>query len=360
MKKEIKKDFNNIVSYASTFFLSFKECPLNEIDMAIFSKLAYFNFKNHLSKNYHENVIKNFYNLSYFDDYLKRPAYRKEDFVLLQAICGNPRFNKIIIRNIERTTNILKEEQFSATTFLLENDDIIISYRGTDSTINGWKEDFNMAFMTPIPAQIDAKNYLNKIGRFAKGKIYLTGHSKGGNLAFYSYLNTLKIVQEKIVRVYSFDGPGLDLNYFKDINELTKKAIFKKFIPDQSIIGMIFEKDHALKIVNSDGILLSQHNLYNWHINKTKFERAKNLNKQIHKFNNNVSQWLKSSANNEKELIINTLFQLVNAAGLETSEEIIHNKLKSAKQLFSEYEKLDDTKKTQFKKVVTELIKYLI
>ena len=40
---------------------------------------------------------------------------------------------------------------------------IFVSYRGTDNTIVGWKEDLNMSFKSHIASQISAKKYLEII-----------------------------------------------------------------------------------------------------------------------------------------------------------------------------------------------------
>ena len=57
-----------------------------------------------------------------------------------------------------------------------ENNVLFIAFRGTDATLLGWYEDFNMLLMDEVPAQNSASNYLkeiaNKIVQFYLLKIY--------------------------------------------------------------------------------------------------------------------------------------------------------------------------------------------
>ena len=53
-----------------------------------------------------------------------------------------------------------EQTQFSAVTILLPDTTAYVAFRGTDDTIVGWKEDFNMAFLSTIPAQRMAVQYL--------------------------------------------------------------------------------------------------------------------------------------------------------------------------------------------------------
>ena len=49
-----------------------------------------------------------------------------------------------------------------------KNEEVIISYRGTDDTLVGWKEDFNIVWQDQIPAQKDALVYIEDAAKFFK------------------------------------------------------------------------------------------------------------------------------------------------------------------------------------------------
>ena len=57
------------------------------------------------------------------------------------------------------------QTQFSAITVKLEEDHYCVAYRGTDNTLIGWKEDFNMGFVCPVPGQKLAVDYRKKAAR---------------------------------------------------------------------------------------------------------------------------------------------------------------------------------------------------
>jgi hypothetical protein len=69
--------------------------------------------------------------------------------------------------------------QFSAVSFLLPGGDVFVAFRGTDDTLVGWKENFNMSFMHPVPAQREAHKYLERVAAATSGRIFVGGHSKG-------------------------------------------------------------------------------------------------------------------------------------------------------------------------------------
>ena len=87
--------------------------------------------------------------------------------------------------------------QFSAIKISLDNDTNFISFRGTDDSLVGWKEDFEISFRT-TGAQKYALNYLTNILKTTKQVYSLAGHSKGGNLAEYAAVNLPDDLQKQI------------------------------------------------------------------------------------------------------------------------------------------------------------------
>ena len=97
----------------------------------------------------------------------------------------------------------------------MPDDTIYVAYRGTDTSIVGWKEDLYMSFSDLIPSQIDAVSYLEYISKKIKKPIRVGGHSKGGNLAVYAAAFCSKSIQDKIINVYNNDGPGFSEKVIK-------------------------------------------------------------------------------------------------------------------------------------------------
>ena len=102
-------------------------------------------------------------------------------------------------------------------TIIMPDNTIYISYRGTDTSLVGWKEDFNMSFMKDIPAQKEALDYLNKIGEKYRDKLIVGGHSKGGNVSIYASMKCKSKIKR---RMHQLVATG-DYPYNGD-NETTK------------------------------------------------------------------------------------------------------------------------------------------
>jgi len=131
-----------------------------------------------------------------------------------------------------------EEKQFSAVTYLLDDGTAYVAYRGTDATFVGWKEDFNMGFISPVPSQQEGVKYLNTVGYLAARELYVGGHSKGGNIAVYSAIKCHQHIRDSIIRVYNHDGPGfreeISMSWFLSIKDRIHKTI-----PQSSVIGML-------------------------------------------------------------------------------------------------------------------------
>lgn len=353
----MKKLFKNLNHYARNCFDDFAKSPLNEIDAMIFSEISYFKYSEFIKKNKDKIRIKDIYDLSRLKRFLDRPAFKQDDLELMTSLCGNPRFNNIVISNFVKISNAKKSEQFSAITLTLPNSDIVVCFRGTDSTLTGWKEDFDMAYLDSVPSQIDARNYLKNILRKTrKRKIFIVGHSKGGNLAVYSYLSQTEIMKKKIERVYCFDGPSLSDHIKEKFNY--KKYAFKiyKFVPEQSIIGMIYDAPENCIIVQSQSSYLSQHNMYNWIISGNELMRTNDITGLIKELDSAVNEWLKTSTVVEKEMFVETFYGITLKAGFENSVEMIKEKTKTISLIIEKYRELDKETKSKMSRLIKSLV----
>ena len=166
--------------------------------------------------------------------------------------------NKIEVEN---------EKQFSAITIIMPDNTLYVSFRGTDNTIVGWKEDFNMSFKSHIASQISAKEYLNMIAElYPNKKIRVGGHSKGGNIAVYSAIFATPQIRDRIINVYNNDGPGFceDILETQEYQEMINKV--HTYIPQSSIIGRLMNHKEKYTIIESTQKGIMQHDLYSWQI----------------------------------------------------------------------------------------------
>ena len=199
--------------------ISFREMPMTEVDSLALCQLSYLKFDG-LVPEVHENLpsvtLATLKKNPEFDKLFADVRYEEVNRALVDAMLSGKRYRNLKLNCYVNLVEKEWETQFSAITFLLEDGTVYLAYRGTDETIVGWKEDFNMAFLSPVPSQEYSVKYLNSVASRIKRPFYVGGHSKGGNLAVYSAMNCREEIQERIIRIYSMDGPVFARRYWKD------------------------------------------------------------------------------------------------------------------------------------------------
>uniref|UniRef100_UPI0035A0E8D3 Mbeg1-like protein n=1 Tax=Streptococcus ferus TaxID=1345 RepID=UPI0035A0E8D3 len=192
---------------------SFADLPLNEVDIACLNELAYLPLGDWLGQ---EQLALDKVALGQFRDYEKTLQVdldfliTKERWNLFQAVLDSKRFEQLHLSYYTNEVSSEFERQFAA--MMLEIPEIghrQLIFRGTDDSLIGWKEDFQMTYMREIPAQRLAVTYLKHYLETTEGQLIISGHSKGGNLALYAASQQSSGQQERIQQIYLFDAPGL-------------------------------------------------------------------------------------------------------------------------------------------------------
>ena len=62
-------------------------------------------------------------------------------------------------------------ESINSKNIELNKNQVYVSFEGTDHLIGGWKEDFMMSYMFPIPSQKMAISYVNRKFTFVRKQI---------------------------------------------------------------------------------------------------------------------------------------------------------------------------------------------
>ena len=282
---------------------------------------------------------------------------------LLLCVSKSLRYQHIKAAKYVDETNLLFEMQFSATTFIVNRHLIVVAFRGTDDTINGWKEDFNMVFLDEIPAQNKAVTYLKKIAsKYRYAKIIVLGHSKGGNLAFYSTMKQTAKVRKRIVSIYNLDGPDFRENVTssEEYSYLLSKSI--KIVPEESIIGMILQTNSYFYIVKAEGTLFAQHNLFNWNIDSETSDlvHSNSLSKSSRQIKNSIYTWINSFSVDDRRIIVDSFFDMLLVSNCTTLSEFTENFKENIKLIYGEYRDSDSEKKKILRKTLLDLAKYLM
>ena len=228
----------------------------------------------------------------------------------LMAQCAlTERFEQVELHDYVNEVDSEKEIQFSAIMADLPDGARHVAFRGTDSSLIGWREDFSMAFET-VPAQLAAAAYLEKAAQDGR-KLTVSGHSKGGNLALYAAAHVPEPVQARIERVYSFDGPGLDDATVASEGYARITGKIRSFIPQSSVVGLLLTHFEEYVVVHSNAMGLLQHDPFSWQLVGRRFLEVEQVDRASQVVDQTVHEWLKQSSSEERQLFVNTLFDVL-------------------------------------------------
>lgn len=211
--------------------------------------------------------------------------------------------------------------QFAAVTIHLDDGKRYVSFRGTDVTILGWREDFTMSFET-IPAQLAAADYLQARVADAPGEVRVGGHSKGGNLAVYAAMAATDEVQDRLLAVYSNDGPGLapELARADRLDRLGNRVI--KIVPEFAVVGLLFDSTDRVRIVRSDAPGILQHYITSWQVSADDIVETERIAERAEVIKHALDQWLEAVGPAERRAFTDDFFDALSAGGATLITEV--------------------------------------
>lgn len=265
----------------------------------------------------------------------------KDSRALLSAAGMTERFSELRLHHFVSHTDPDRDMQFAAVTFDIPDGTHYIAFRGTDNTIVGWREDFNMAFESPIPAQAAAIDYLTRVAGEVAGPLIVGGHSKGGNLAVYAAAHADPGIQARIRTVYSFDGPGLDDATMVSDGYAAIAGRIRSFIPQSSVVGLLLAYHPEYTVVKSDSLGLLQHDTFTWQVLGTRFIEAPEVDVGSQLVNQTVHTWLSQVTPDKRRRFVETLFDLLEATGASTMKELLTDVPGRAAGLLKALQKVD-------------------
>lgn len=340
----MEKIFDYVNKYGN---YTFDKKALGELDMLIFSHLSYLdlsNFKDGLISEIGLS-LKN-YDVSNLGDSVKT-AYK-----LLSLIYDKKRYKDITMFNYKYI--LTDDVQVGVLSLKLLNNDVVISFEGTDNTFIGWKEDFALSYEYPTKSHLIASKYVSDTLNKNNCSIYLCGHSKGGNLALVSALRLLPSKKSRIKKIYSFDGPGLPTDIFNSTDYNIIKDRLINIIPNYSIVGVLLNQEN-LNVISSDEIGIMQHEISSWKVEDDHLLRCEEsaLSKEL---DLSISSWLLKTTKEERRKIIDEVFDIFNNSGIKTTNDIKENKIKAARLLLKNSLNLSKETKVVFSNYMKMLI----
>ncbi|MBR6073006.1 MAG: DUF2974 domain-containing protein [Bacilli bacterium] len=291
---------------------SFEEEPLNEVDNALFSFLSYFNFDGIIDNSGRKvllsDAIYQFFELHDPKVLRTHGIGLKDSYRLAKVLMEKKRYKDLPLYNYVYKTD--EEVQFSSICIDLNDKLTYISIEGTDDEVVAWKEDFEMAYMFPVPAQKMCIDYLKNNVKFLSNKKYIIGgHSKGGNLALVGTMYLPFFKRMKVKSIWSFDGPGLNDEQInsKEYNRVKDKYHF--YLPNYSIVGMMLNNRAEMNVVKASNVTIKSHSIYYWMTTDNKFTRGK-LSPLSKAFDKMITKWIKANNKETIKAFIEDLFDI--------------------------------------------------
>ena len=306
----------NILSYLRKYGdRTFGELPFNEVDAGILAELSYVNFdlvaptldrpKSRMLK-LHRLVMEDWKSM------YRGSVDSVSNARMVTLMKKSKRFRDCKIGFCQNLFDKEQIRQFFAMTIFLPNGEAYVSFRGTDTSLLGWREDFEITYKDAIPSQIQSVEYIRQIAPYLPERFYLGGHSKGGNLAAYAALNMGEELEGRVIRVYSFDGPGFRTPVTGMASYQRLRPKLSKFLTKNDVIGLVYNVSENTRIVVSTGLMFGGHDIFMWKIKRDapEFKTVPKVNSTSRRNAWKLMKWLNSMSASDKELLVNFLFHV--------------------------------------------------
>ncbi|MCF2663825.1 DUF2974 domain-containing protein [Oscillibacter valericigenes] len=329
--------------------LTLEQAPFNEVDNLILAELSFVDFKDIVPgpgegdsvvlREAAEQFLSRFPKGEKIDMGVLVPAAIPE---MLRKMADSRRFGDMKLNCFVDHLDVGKGEQFAALAIETGDKTLYLSFRGTDDTLAGWKEDFELACMPEVPAQKKAVAYTWAVAKqFPRKKLRLGGHSKGGNLAVYAGVFCPESVQKRIIAVWSNDGPGFH-NDLLDLPEHRRVAErIYSIVPKSSVVGMLLEHEEDYTVVDSDQLGFMQHDGFSWQVMGDHFITLRQVTQQAHLSDQELRKWVHGLSVEQRENFVNAMFDVLAASGAVTLTDLKDDSFKAVGAMIRAMKDLD-------------------
>ena len=347
---------NNIFDYLDwRADVPFSLDPFNEVDNVVLSELAYADFDHIVGEDPRpiDDVFTAYFSLHTREEVMARTSYTGRAPLLMEGMVGSARFGDLQVSHY--MTRLNKSAQMAAVTFHLGDGTCYIAFRGTDGTLAGWKEDFNLGFQTGTEGQQLALEYLNKVGRQVSGQLRVGGHSKGGNFAVYASALCDPEVQLRIQEIYTNDGPGFREDFLESPGYQRILPRMISIIPDTSIIGMLMETGGVHHVVDSTATGIVQHDAFTWDVKRSQFVRIPMTEMGLF-LNRSIKRWMAGLDDEERRTCTDAIFTILESTGAESFKEVSSQKRKSLEAMFQTFRSLPADQRQDLMRALMQLV----
>lgn len=332
--------------------------PLNDIDNLILSQLSYINFTGIVSASFdNEPVLIADAAAKYASSITEEQALAESQHdiacrLLLTKMSKTKRFGQCTLTGYRKIISRLSECQFAVVTIVLPDGSQYVSFSGTDGSLVGWKENFNMLYMAHVPGQQFALDYLTELCSKTKSPINVGGHSKGGNLAVYASMHLPQRLQAHIGLVYNNDGPGFPEDVIHTERYFRIRDKVRTIIPECSVVGLLMEHESRYSVVKSSAYGIEQHSVFTWQVLGNELDYADHLDKASLHLEQLLDTWLSKIDKDQRKLIVDRLFEAFDKYNITSSDNLSHMNLRTTLELLHDIQHLDPEHASEFQKIV--------
>lgn len=362
----IFKDMANMFDYlAWRGDLCFEQSPFNPVDNIILSQFSYLALDG-IAGGPDEKQKKGitigeaaavFAEKVQNDPDFSRSIILKDASLFMAAVGAARRFSSCRLQGFFSHVDPSEEKQFAAVSIILQRKLAFISFRGTDNSFVGWKEDFNMSFSDEVPAQRDAVVYLEKMAKRLRGKLILGGHSKGGNLAVYAASCCSRKIRRRISAIYSNDAPGFQRRLIESEGFRQIRGRIQSFVPQSSLVGMLFEHGGEYTVIQSSESGLLQHDLYSWEVMGADMVRLEQLTQKGQFIDKTLHEWISNIEPDQRQRFIKAMYTILCATQAKTIPELTADWFKSAGLMLQSLKNIDDSTRSLIVKTLAALFR---
>ncbi len=337
----------NIVDYIDwRGDIPFSVDPFNEVDNLIMSMLSYVDFTDILTDLMPGETMslaeagERFFSLHSEQEQLAMDTFTKWAPFLMPKMAGSRRFSQVRLCNYVDIISEHREEQMAAVTILPGDGTIYVSFRGTDSTMVGWKEDFNLSFMPETSGQRAAADYMSRFFSMRGPDIRVGGHSKGGNFAVYAAAFCSEQAKKRIMEVWSNDGPGFLEEVIRTEAYQSILPRIRSIIPAYSVFGLLLGSEYPHKVIASSQKGIYQHDGMSWEVLGSHFVEVPGTTQGSVIWEKTIRNWVAGFNLEERENFVNLVYDLIQTSGATTTSQLKEEGLKNTLGIMRAYTKL--------------------
>ena len=322
--------------------------PFNSLDAGLFAAFAYLPFDSSVKGHTLEAATKRL---------IQKKTLIHSDKLEAELVNLSDRYKNMHFLDWSHLSQKKLPVQFTAMTIELDSETILVAYRGTDGSMVGLNEDVDMSYQPEIFGQSVAADYLDKMAQaYPDKKIYTVGHSKGGNFAAYALYAASPSLQDRVIKAYSFDGPGFMKEMYNQIEFQRVSPKMMTYVPEGSIFGMMLDHPERVIVVKSRmKHLMKQHNPLHWEVARNSFVMAPGLSNASRIIRSTFISWNTKIPREKREAFWLAFFTALESQKITEASQLTTNKIRGAIQFSHAYLALDPDARLIANEIISDI-----